>query len=122
MAYGPFNVGGGSVTSEELDARFPVSVANGGTGQTTLTSGAVLVGNGTGAVSTRTITNNTSATSAVTGSTNIPTMNTLKNALNRSTGVAAADTNYTTYMARGESLNSAETTPSVNGAIAWTYE
>ena len=42
--------------------------------------------------------------------------------LNRTTNVNAADTNYTTYMARGEALFSAETTPTVNGAIAWQYE
>lgn len=42
--------------------------------------------------------------------------------LNRSTAVNKADTNYTTLMARGSSLNSTETTPNVNGAIAWTYE
>lgn len=41
--------------------------------------------------------------------------------LNRTTSVNVADTNYTTLMARGTSLNSSETTPSVNGAIAWTY-
>ena len=41
--------------------------------------------------------------------------------LNRSTNVNAADTNYTTYMARGEALFSTETTPSVNGCIAWQY-
>lgn len=42
--------------------------------------------------------------------------------LNRSTAVNAADTNYTTLMARGTSLNASETTPAVNGAIAWQYE
>ena len=42
--------------------------------------------------------------------------------INRTTKVNAADTNYTTLMARGVSLNSAETTPAVNGAIAWTFE
>lgn len=42
--------------------------------------------------------------------------------LNRSTAVNEADINYTTLMARGSSLNSTETTPNVNGAIAWTYE
>mgnify|MGYP005968771053 CR=1 FL=1 len=42
--------------------------------------------------------------------------------LNRTTNVNAADTNYTTYMARGEALFSAETTPTVNGCIAWQYE
>ena len=42
--------------------------------------------------------------------------------LGRTTAVNAADTNYTTLMARGSSLNSAVTNPGVNGAIAWTYE
>lgn len=41
--------------------------------------------------------------------------------LNRTTNVNAADTNYTKLMARGESLNAAEVTPAVNGAIAWVY-
>ena len=42
-------------------------------------------------------------------------------ALNRTTNVNASDSNYTTYMARGEALFSSETTPSVNGCIAWQY-
>lgn len=42
--------------------------------------------------------------------------------LNRTTSVNIADTNYSTLMARGASLNSTETNPAVNGAIAWTYE
>ena len=46
----------------------------------------------------------------------------VQTALNRTTAVNEADTNYTTYMARGESLNSTEVTPSVNGTIAWFYE
>ena len=41
--------------------------------------------------------------------------------INRSTAVNAADTNYSSYMARGEALFSADTTPGVNGAIAWIY-
>lgn len=41
--------------------------------------------------------------------------------LNRTTNVNEADTNYTKLMARGESLNAAEVTPAVNGAIAWVY-
>lgn len=99
-----------------------LSVVNGGTGATTFTSGRALIGAGTGAVTTRAITNNTATSSAISGSTNLVTMNTLKNAINRTTSVAAADTNYTTLMARGSSLNATETTPTVNGAIAWTYE
>ena len=46
----------------------------------------------------------------------------INNKLGRTTAVTEADTNYTTYMARGEALFSAETTPSVNGCIAWQYE
>lgn len=53
-----------------------VAVANGGTGLTSLTSGAALIGNGTSGVSLRSITNNTSATS-VTANTNLITANTL---------------------------------------------
>ena len=47
---------------------------------------------------------------------------TINSRLNRTTNVNAADTNYTTYMARGEALFAQETTPTVNGAIAWQYE
>ena len=42
--------------------------------------------------------------------------------LNRSNGVSYANTNYTTLMARGTSLHTADTTPAVNGAICWTYK
>lgn len=42
--------------------------------------------------------------------------------LNRSTKVNEADTNYTTLMARGSSLNATEVTPTVTGAIYWTYK
>ena len=53
-----------------------MAVNKGGTGATTFTSGAALIGAGTGAITTRAITNNTSAT-AVTASTNLITANTL---------------------------------------------
>lgn len=42
--------------------------------------------------------------------------------MNRTTNVDAADTNYTSYMARGEALFAEETTPTKNGQIAWRYE
>ena len=42
-------------------------------------------------------------------------------ALNRTNAVNVANSNYTTYMARGEALFSTETTPTVNGCIAWVY-
>ena len=43
-------------------------------------------------------------------------------ALNRTNAVNVANSNYTTYMARGEALFSYENTPSANGTIAWQYE
>ena len=54
-----------------------LDVAHGGTGKTTLTSGQALIGNGTGAVSLRAITNNTSTTTTLAASTNLITANTL---------------------------------------------
>lgn len=104
-----------------------LGVARGGTGTASFTANSVVMSGTTttGALTTRSVTNNTSST-AVPANTNIPTCNTVKygldNKLNRSTAVNAADTGYTTYMARGEALNSADTTPTVNGAISWTYE
>ena len=53
-----------------------VNVAHGGTGQTTLTSGYALIGNGTSAVSLRAITNLTAA-GTITSNTNLITANTL---------------------------------------------
>lgn len=46
----------------------------------------------------------------------------LQSDLGRTTAVNAADTNYTTLMARGTSLHSSATTPAVNGAICWQYK
>lgn len=103
------------ITSGEL------GVARGGTGASSFTSGELLVGNGTGAITTRGIRNNTSTNDTIPENTVIPTANTLRYAINRTTSVAAADTNYTTYMARGEALNSTDTNPTANGTISWTY-
>lgn len=47
--------------------------------------------------------------------------NAINTALNRTNAVNVANSNYTTYMARGEALFSTETVPSANGTIAWTY-
>lgn len=97
-------------------------VKHGGTGQSTLTAGEAVIANGTNGFVTRKITNNTSATAGIAGSTNLLTMNTLKNALNRATGVAAADTNYTTYMARSIALFTSVPTSMTNGTVAFVYE
>ena len=46
----------------------------------------------------------------------------INTALNRTNAVNISNSNYTTYMARGEALFSYENTPSANGCIAWQYE
>lgn len=60
-----------------------------------------------------TITNSTS---------NIPTSSAVVALAGRSTAVTTADTNYTSYMARGEALASTDTTPGQNGQICWKYQ
>ena len=99
-----------------------LSVGRGGTGKATLPSGEVLIGNGTDPVSGRPITNLTSTSQSLNPDTNLITANTLRYVINRAESVAAANTSYTTLMARGSSLHNTEASPSVNGAIAWQYE
>lgn len=99
-----------------------LSVAKGGTGKSSFQQGYALIGNGKEPFVERYITNNQSTSSDISSNNNLITSNTLRYAINRTTSVAAADTNYSTYMARGTSLNSSETTPTINGTIAWTYE
>lgn len=81
-------------------------------------------GTGTSTPVTRAVRNNTNTSSAITADDALITSNTLKNALNRASSVAAADTAYTTPMARGIALYASTATPSltVNGTIAFTYE
>lgn len=110
------NLDAGKITTGTLP------VTRGGTGTAAFSAGAALVGAGTGAVTSRTIRNNTSVNIVVPAEESLITCSTLRYAINRTTSVAAADTGYTTLMARGMSLHSTETTPAVNGAIAWTYE
>lgn len=73
-----FSGSGASLTSLNANniSSGTLSVGCGGTGATTFTAGAALIGNGTGAIQTRLITNNTFAT-AVTASTDLITANTL---------------------------------------------
>ena len=97
-----------------------LGVARGGTGATTIT-GAV-IGNGTSAFTGRTIQNNTSTGTNLVANNSLITQNTLRYHTNRLTSVAAADTNYTTLMARGIGLRATtDTNPGVNGAINFTY-
>lgn len=103
-------------------------VANGGTGATTFASGAALIGAGTGAVTTRAITNNTS--SAATSGTNIPTCNTVHYhtaaRLNRADTLTAANTSYSTYMARAIAAGTSDLTAGssslTSGCIYIVYE
>lgn len=95
-------------------------VSKGGTGKSSLTSGWALVGGGSSVVM-RDIMNHTSEGGVINNSNSLITSATLMWFANRQYGAAAAETNYTTLMFRGSSLNSTETTPTVNGAIAWQY-
>ena len=102
-----------------------LSVSQGGTGLTTITADAALIGNGTGNIKTRAITNNTSTSTSIAGSTNLATMNTLKNALNRTTSVAAADDHLEDIMARGIKAGSVDIGSGVTlptGTIYLVYE
>lgn len=64
----------------------------------------------------------TGAVTLTTSDIGAATTNDIHTALNRTNAVDVANSNYTTYMARGEALFSSETTPTVNGTIAWQYE
>lgn len=94
----------------------PVTSVNGKTGAVTVTVPNVpsttnlLKGDGSGGMS------------AATAGTDYTTPANVRTILNRTNNVNVANTSYTTYMARGEALFSAETTPTVNGCIAWQYE
>lgn len=101
-------------------------VSRGGTGVETLTSGTALIGNGTNAVTTRSITN-LSSKGAAAANTNLITGNSLvyhvQNMNNRTTAVSAADANYSTYMARGICASSNDCSSSLtNGCIYLQYK
>lgn len=107
--------GSGSITGVST-----LPVSKGGTGKSSLTNGWALVGGGLSVVM-RAIMNNTSEGGVINNSDSLITSATLMWFANRQHSAAAADTNYTTLMFRGASLNATETTPTVNGAIAWQY-
>lgn len=100
--------------------------------QNKITATGILKGDGAGGVTaavagtdylvTAPVTSVDGKTGAVSLSGTYATPANINTKLNRSTNVNAADTNYTTLMARGMSLHSSETTPAVNGSIAWQYE
>lgn len=100
-----------------------LGVARGGTGATTFTSGAALIGNGTGAVTTRAITNNT-VTGVCTG-TNLATNNTVdyhvRARMNRENSVHVANSGYTYYITRGIALVTSVPSSLTNGCVAFVY-
>lgn len=111
-------------TGQDVKPQFgTLPVAQGGTGKNTWTANyAVLTGtSATGAFQQRAITNNTATSTALTANTNLITANTLRYHTNRTTSVAAADTNYTTYMARGTALSTTQLSSLANGQICWIY-
>lgn len=116
---------GGTEASGYVKTSDVINVAHGGTGLSTLASGQALIGAGSGNVTTRAITNNTTASAALTASTNLLTMNTLRWALNRTTGPAAADVNYTTAMMRAimaQTNDPGEGSALTSGMILLIYE
>lgn len=124
LAFTDSDITGNAATADSAETlSATLGVGKGGTGKTSFTANQAIISGSTttGAFTSRAITNNTATSTAITGSTNLVTMNTLRYAINRTTSVAAADTNYTTYMARGESLVTTDTTPTNNGEIAWVY-
>lgn len=64
----------------------------------------------------------TSGTNKDAGSKKLLNESEVQSYLGRTNAVNVANTNYTTLMARGMSLHTADTNPSVNGAICWTYK
>ena len=89
-----------------------IAVNKGGTGATTFTSGAALIGNGTGAIQTRSITNVTSG--AVTANTNLVTANSLVAHVENK--IAAAKDTYVT-IGTDQTITASQKT--FNGAIRW---
>lgn len=116
------NIKNCSGTTGLITSTLPVS--QGGTGTTTFTSGAVLIGNGTNAITTRSITHNTSKTDAGTSS-NLATCGTvtygINNRLNRTSLIYEADTNYTTHMARAFALSTSVPSSLTNGTCTLVY-
>lgn len=85
------------------------------------TSGVALVTTTSGQITTRSIKDNSGTSGTLGTNTYLMTERTLRYHSNRTTSAASADTSYTTYMFRGEALNSSDTNPSYNGQISWTY-
>lgn len=97
-----------------------VGVIYDSTGAWTQLSGPVQI-NGSATKATGVLHNTSTSGTFATSATTLTTGATLARALNRTSSVAAADTSYTTLMARGISLRSDTTYNNVNGAITLFY-
>ena len=110
----------------------PVTSVNGKTGAVALTKNDIGLGNVDNVKQysasnpppypvTR-VNDKTGAVSLTASDIGAATTSDINTALNRTNAVNISNSNYTTYMARGEALFSYENTPSANGTIAWQYE
>ena len=110
----------------------PVTSVNGKTGAVALTKNDIGLGNVDNVKQysasnpppypvTR-VNDKTGAVSLTASDIGAATTSDINTALNRTNAVNISNSNYTTYMARGEALFSYENTPSTNGTIAWKYE
>lgn len=110
----------------------PVTSVNGKTGAVALTKNDIGLGNVDNVKQYSAsnpppypVTNVNGKTGAVTvtaSDVGAATTSDIHTALNRTNAVDVANSNYTTYMARGEALFSYAVAPTVNGCIAWQYE
>ena len=110
----------------------PVTSVNGKTGEVTLGKSDVGLGsvdnvrqysaNNPPPYPVTSVNGKTGAVSLTASEFGAATTNDIYAALNRTNAVDFSNSNYTTYMARGEALFSYENTPSTNGTIAWQYE
>ena len=111
---------------------YPVTSVNGKTGAVTLGKSDVKLGNVDNVrqysdtnpppYPVTSVNGKTGAVNLTSSDIGAATASDIYTALNRTNAVDIANSNYTTYMARGEALYSYETTPSANGCIAWQYE
>ena len=110
----------------------PVTSVNGKTGAVALTKNDIGLGNVDNVKQysesnpppypVTSVNGKTGAVSLTASDIGAATTSDIHTALNRTNAVDVANSNYTTYMARGEALFSYENTPSANGTIAWQYE
>lgn len=98
-----------------------LTVAKGGTGKTSVTSGSFLVGNGTNAMTERTPSEVRTAIGAAASSHNQAASTITAGTFAGAVVANSSGQTYSTSLLRNSKLVSAETNPTVNGEINWTY-